>query len=228
MPSFLRLPLLILLGLVCSYSGMAYAQNQEAPANSLRKGAWALQFGVSQNFTLTSLEGSTISAKHHFSDQSALRYGLTLDGRFGSDRGGTEEDADLQRKSNEQSLALSTEYIRYPDLEQHPLDALHLYWGVGPDVSFTRNRRQTFPDSVAATTYGWGVGIGGVVGAEWFVARRISLIAEYGSVLRYNYDATKTKPGSAPGPTLIQSRKTFGLYSQGVKFGISVYVRPGE
>ncbi|HET6569365.1 MAG TPA: hypothetical protein VFG50_15460 [Rhodothermales bacterium] len=219
-----RIPVL----LVCLFGLTLPALAQEKPATSLRNGAWALQFGVSQNFTLTSFEGSTISAKHHASDNSAWRYGLTLNGEFGSQGAASDESPDSKSKDNHQRLALSIVYISYPDVIERPLDVVHLYWGIGPNVSFSRSRSQDAAGSSIMTTQGLGAGLGGLIGAEWFVAPRISLTAEYGSALRYERNATTIKPDDVYGPGSTVSSNTFGLFSQGVKFGISVYVSPGK
>src|SRR5512135_73197 len=58
----------------------AHSQAQSPDSASLHEGMWALQFGITGLFTLTSLQGSTFSAKYHFSDRSAIRGGITING----------------------------------------------------------------------------------------------------------------------------------------------------
>ena len=61
------------------------AQEQAAEINSLKAGVWALQFGISSNFTLSSFQGTTISAKYQTSTTNAWRAGITLNGSTASD-----------------------------------------------------------------------------------------------------------------------------------------------
>ena len=50
--------------------------------NSLENSKWALQFGISDNLTLSNFNGATLSVKRQFSDQSALR--LSFKGKYNS------------------------------------------------------------------------------------------------------------------------------------------------
>lgn len=68
----------------CTGFGTVYAQTDELPKidtkNSLLKGAWALQFQINNNFSVSSFQGSTLSAKRHFSNKKAMRFGVSLSG----------------------------------------------------------------------------------------------------------------------------------------------------
>ena len=48
--------------------------------NSLVAGSWSLQFRITDNFQLSSFQGATISAKRHFSEGRAIRFGMSLNG----------------------------------------------------------------------------------------------------------------------------------------------------
>ena len=60
---------------VVTAPGSGTAQETQSP---LVGGAWALQFRVSENFTLSTFEGSVVSLKRHYSPSTALRLGVSL------------------------------------------------------------------------------------------------------------------------------------------------------
>lgn len=157
-----------------SHSVDANAQNAgsevaEAP-HRLVEGAWALQFGVSGT-SLSPFGGSTISAKHHFSAGRALRYGLGVRASY-HDR----EDVDPDHNFDVHlhlDIHLSTLYVAYPTLSDDHGANIHLFYGVGPLVGFSRREVGSLDETQ------FTVGVAGAIGAEWFVKTRISLSAEY-------------------------------------------------
>ena len=60
------------LALLVSGFCLTQAQEQTVETSSLKPGAWALEFGISSNFTLVSFQGASISAQHHTSATNAL------------------------------------------------------------------------------------------------------------------------------------------------------------
>jgi hypothetical protein len=197
----LFIPTLLAVVAIAGLSNPVLAQN-----NSLRDGAWALQFAVDDNFMLESFQGATISAKHHYSDATALRYGLTLDFLSETDEGGDDE--------NELSVALATQYLMYPTVDRGRNDRVHLFWGFGPEVAFMRTENET----TEATDRTWRGAVTVLVGGEWFVHRRVSLTGEYSTSLFY-----ANRQVEALGVEETDSQ--FGLSANGVRFGISLYVR---
>src|SRR5271157_4544368 len=73
-----RLPFLFLISMSMYFCSQA--QDASSECNSLKEGAWALQFGIASNFTLTSFQGTTIAAKYQLSEKNAIRGGLTING----------------------------------------------------------------------------------------------------------------------------------------------------
>ncbi len=65
-----------LLTLVFS-TGLLRGQTDSTDAdNSIAEGVWALQFSISNNFTLTPFKGTMLSAKYHLSTTNAIRFGV--------------------------------------------------------------------------------------------------------------------------------------------------------
>jgi hypothetical protein len=233
------LPLFILA--FCAGVGTANGQTEELPKvdtkNSLVKGAWALQFQINNNFSLSSFQGSTLSAKRHYSNKKAIRFGVSLNGSF-SDQDQSSEVPGMVGPKNEsdensQSIGINTQYVFYPA----PDKSVNFFFGAGPFTQFLRSNRTSttssgFSTSTRTKTKGttWAAGISGVLGVEWFATRSISFVAEYSSNLGYNSasqtDTAEQKTGTS-GYTVTNElkRKSKGLQlSSGfVRFGLSVY-----
>src|SRR5262245_23591102 len=104
------LPVVVLLVVVVGTSS-----GQEARPNPLAPGVWALEFGIGQNFTLTTFNGATIAVKRQSSARTALRAGLTLN-LLSSHQEATTGDTlgyatDENRDGHDASLAL--DWLRY-------------------------------------------------------------------------------------------------------------------
>jgi hypothetical protein len=79
MKSAMQNSILLTLVFFSQMNSPGVAQNQEAN-HSLERSTWSLQFQISNNFTLSSFQGSVISAKYHFSKQRAFRFGSAISG----------------------------------------------------------------------------------------------------------------------------------------------------
>jgi len=231
----------------------AIAQNTLSDSNSLKSGAWALQFGVGYNFTLTSFQGSTIALQYHLSESNAIRAGVTFNGYFSDgtdlfqqvtgDTGKTTASGD--NGSHSANITFTVQYLWY----QNALAPVHFYIGVGPSVSYAynnqRNAQVTTPQSpyfyafgndwtrldYTNTTNQWALGARGILGVEWFPTRWFSLHADYGESIQYQWDSSKRTgdgiiSGSMGVTTAITdqgSSKGWTISSVGVSFGASVY-----
>lgn len=181
------------------------AQQSAVDAQSLREDTWALQFAIAQNLTLGSFSGGGISAKHHRAPGRAFRYGVSFASGYASGRDGQPDRTDAM-------IRLVTHFLRYPTLASDPYGDLHMYWGIGPLVGFEA-RRINVPDGDGDSFRQFSLGVGGTIGAEWFVRPRISLSAEYPS-------AITAVLASDPSPTEWGVR----LAQDGVRFGVSEYL----
>ncbi|RMF61374.1 MAG: hypothetical protein D6743_13625 [Calditrichaeota bacterium] len=215
------------------FGGQVLAQKSNK-VNSLRDGAWSLQFEIDRDFRLRSFEGTVISAKKHLSKAWAFRFGLGVDISVTdfdqsavtaidsvSQTVRRENDADNQR------IDLITRFLRYA----HPDDRLSFFIGVGPEFgvrlmnndssdSTDANRREIVDENSTE----WRVGIGGTFGAEWFATRTISFLAEYG--VSFSYVRDKTTGTRRTGAVETRSETRLGQWSlraKAVKFGLSVY-----
>jgi len=192
--------------------GNLFAQ-ASADSTSMKQGAWAFQFGVAGNFTLTSFQGSTLALKYHCSDNRAIRAAITVNGNFtdGTDlQTGVLNDTGHSTASNDNvahssSVALAVQYLWYVN----PADVVHFYAGFGPSVSYSRSHSEAIQGSLesqdtyyyaqgydwtqvnaSSTSSQWGFGVRGVAGVEWFAVRWFSLRAEYGQSIQYQWTST--------------------------------------
>ncbi|NLT50263.1 MAG: outer membrane beta-barrel protein [Ignavibacteria bacterium] len=222
-----------------------YAQGKTDSTHSLKAGSWALQFGISNNFTLSNFNGSTFSGKYHLTDNSAIRVGLTLSGQTG-DRDQSSSTKYNPSASNEQSkpfedynLTLKTAYLFYPNNDKQ----IKLYFGAGPilgwskyEVSGTDNNYQndTLNNSLTEkiTRNNLQVGLNGILGAEYFLTSYLSVHAEYSATFAYQIQKQKNSGEriyiyDKNNPQITESdikQTSWGFYSGSVLFGLSVYL----
>jgi hypothetical protein len=235
------LHLFIGLFMICCYS---LAQNQSSDVNSLKEGAWALQFGISSNFTLTSFQGTTFSIKYQLSDKSAIRGGISISGSSNNGTGtvsGTNADTSIgslptNSSSSSQVISFTLQYLWYTN----PSGPIHFYIGLGPVVSYSYSRSNS-PNSYDGGNYmyvyaqsssstQWGAGGSGSVGVEWFPSQWFSLRAEYGESLQYRWgsntsmtDYTSINNNVPYHSNNSGTTKGWLLSSSSVSFGLNVY-----
>ncbi len=220
---------------VAAPGAQAESPTDTASVHSLRPGAWALQFGISDNFTLTNFEGGSVSVKRHLTDSSAVRLGVTASASSNDSEyaeTALPPDTLVSRHvsdGTQHRMSVSADYVAYPLLARR----MNLFLGVGLVGSYSRSRGQTdvYDARFGATERDseldqWSVGISGSIGVEWFAAPSISFHAEYGGALRYySNKQTSTMPwqsGSMSRKSVTSSTATsFSLSS--VRFGLSAY-----
>ena len=226
------------------------AQDSSAERNSLKEGAWALQFGIGGNFTLTSFQGSTIAVKYQLSDRTAIRGGITI---YGSNSNGNNSASGAVADSsygtlpgnsstNGTNVSFVLQYLWY----LNPSGPVHFYVGVGPSLAYSYSHsssdnsyfeyqpgQNSFWEQniYNSNSHLWTVGGTGVAGVEWFASQWLSLRAEYSEGIQYQWRSTNSSSDysyiNLDYPLYRVSNsgttKTWALNSSGVSFGLSVY-----
>lgn len=208
--------------------------------NSLQNGKLALQFQITNSFSLTSFQGAVLSGKKQISDNAAVRLGVGLGVIVNSGMTETKPQNNDSVKSlgenntGNQNINIGLQYLLYPSPEAE----INFFFGGGVVAGYSRFNTSTKSTQISgAAQYeldqktegsGWNVGATGVVGAEWFATKSISFLAEYGILLNYfSQDETSTATSTdAPIPTSSSgTRKTrdFTFTPLQVKFGLSLY-----
>ena len=198
---------------------VAYAQESDTSSNptyNFRKGLWALQFRIDNNFALSSFQGGTISAKVHTSDKSAIRFGLSVSGEYHKDE---EQENELLiynpgMKYHQESLTFDLHYIHYPSVDKRA----KFFYGFGPLI--TGSHQSTILPS-SSRIYSIGVGLTIVFGVEYIVSPHLGLTAEYGTIVKYvrNYSRYQSA-----GHTYKYTGEDIIVHTNAVKFGVSVYL----
>jgi len=155
----------------------ARAQTDPPPADELwrQPGHWALQFRVGPDFTLNNLSGSVFSVQRWWNEVDALRCGVSLGFQSANQ---DVDQAPTQSDTSEQSLSLTTAYVRYLTAARQPVRA---FIGTGPGMSYRRTHRaDTGGGPVSeSTTRAWRAGLDGTFGTEWRCLEWLTLLGEY-------------------------------------------------
>ena len=224
------------------------AQDSTKELNSLKPGAWALQFGIGGNFTLTSFQGASFAAKYHLSESSAVRAGISIGGNTGDATGSsTMNQTDTitylgsqNKSSNNQALNFMLQYLWYAN----PKGVIHFYTAIGTSLLYYRQSDNQDGSTTLVGTAGyvswttssyvtkqWGAGVVGAAGVEWFPAQWLSLRAEYGEGIQYQWaSSTTTETSSLSTSAVSNAFRTsssdgdgWTLYNISASLGLNVY-----
>lgn len=223
----------------------SYAQVKASSAEDLSDSSRALQFQITNNFQLTSFQGTVFSYKQHINKEAALRFGLSIS------VGGSNTDNTLKgisvlndsliqntlgnNDTKNNSVQLSAQLIRY----FNPGAKLLLYGGAGPFLIYEHSFSKTEQlenitylgpvnparkSSTESKTDRWSPGIAGVLGVEWFAAKGISFTAEYGMQVSYTWGKNESKSVAYSNINTANSKQEgWNLGANSVKFGLSLY-----
>lgn len=200
----------LVLPVVAASTALLYAGAlaQEAPPpeadtalNSLRPGAWAIQFQV-QGGSANVFGVTDLSVKRQLTKRSAVRLGIRLD--VSIENRTSENDVvfleaddewseeETQWDTDNLTVLFEALYLRY-----HRPDArLSMFAGAGPVMGYLRNtsdRLRTIyysdgsalVETVTNNDSGWTAGGLGLVGAEYFITKSFSIHTEYRISLLY-------------------------------------------
>ncbi len=227
----------IMFGLFLLSCSLLQAQGALSKDTLLNENSRALEFQISQNFTLSSFEGSTVSYKQHLSSRQAIRYGLSVSVQSQkNDQNQISANAvtDVTNFSS-YSATVNAYYLCYAA----PKKMIYFYYGGGPLVGYSYSNTEwtshANPDlggwknESRSKSKSFSAGLGVVCGVECFVTRDISLCAEYNLAATYTHSHVEepTKQYYAGSPTQTSDRQntrdSFNFGSSAVKMGLLVY-----
>jgi len=222
-----------------------FSQNMEtklltdSTLNSLHKNKLAFQYESGFNFSGHSFIPIVMSLKYHFTDKSALKFSVGLnpgergfDMRHGFDPRHNNDTMYYNnrlddRHGNIERLNFTLSYMLYPA----PRKEINLFFGLGPRFG-TGTQYFKYPENVerdSAQSYknsSWSIGLSGIVGAEWFVTRSISLFTEYDVAAGYQKrDYWDADYNSAAGTYSFTEQKSskFRVTDLSARLGFSIY-----
>ena len=225
----------------------ARAQDETHPlaSDAHRGGRWSLQFEVLDNFRLGPFEGAAISATKNSSESSAWRLGLSYSGSFGAstlaravstDSGMAVGLPGSQFDNNSASVGLTLLRLK----RVHAGNRIGVFLGLGPTVSWLRSHTTQhndpftgFEQSTSNFNRSAFYGLSGLLGAEVFVARAVSLHAQYGTEIGYRWQSQsqrdRTVDSSSGTRILTEREQTLRSHAwlfqpSSVRLGASVYL----
>ena len=214
----------VTLALVASMWGLAGAAHaqDDARANSLKPGAWALQFLIQDNFQLEGFGNTMFAIKKQTSTTGAWRLGASLALSTSDDEVTRGDSLFEARDGGLQSFSVSLHRLRY----LNPGKDVNLFLGAGPVASLGHNSityvlSPVGPNSEESTT-NWSAGAHVLGGVEYFATRSIGVHAEYRSTLGYRSFSRKVE---APVGETFEEQSSSGWFfgNPGVWFGLSAY-----
>lgn len=199
--------LFVLIITACSLPRPLSAQEKESESWDI-SGNDALQFRVIGTGSSSSFRGTVLSYKKQVNRRHAFSTGLSL--RFDkTDTDVTSESETLRELINPQEQLRSIDGTRDRTTWSAGIVFLYLnsilpegrtklYWGIGPDFTYTSNK--SFADFETVTTFQTGnnleinnrtvdqiskvrqfdIGLSLILGVEWFISSRLSITGEYG------------------------------------------------
>ncbi len=205
--------------LCCSTSFSQTPQSDSLkPKNSLEKGAWAVQFGIGKNFTLTNFAGASFTIKRHFSKNFGLRLGF---GTNLSDESGSYFDTNAviaQNEINHTFFNFNLLILYYIN----PSKEFNIYFSAGPTLGYGFERSSTTSgvnfvnQTYKLNSFGGEAGLG----AEYFISRSFSVFGEYSVSLNNEKNYIYS---NGPGFDVSLKQSATRFYFNNVRFGLSVY-----
>jgi len=190
-------------------------------------GKFALQFQITDNFTLSNFQGTVLSGKLHFSKRDAIRLGLEINfGDSNSETTVNNLDTNIVNHSNDDTnifgFTINSQYIHYI----RGTENISLFGGIGPYFKYykyTRNMELVVDE--IKTIYesenkNYGIGLDLIVGVEWWFHKYMILSAEYGLKFSYLYSKSSIEDDSIKGES---AHKAYNISGNHINLGITVY-----
>jgi len=233
--SFLTLTVIILIFTIQTTAQQPDSTHQNV--SPLQAGSWSIQFGYNNKLGFNSFKGTNISAKYHYTNNSALRFGININ--FSNTKNNIVSPIDVNKLSISEitddriAIGIVTDYIYYFSTKKD----INLFISSGTNIGISygkANAKNSFnnPDSIGVIrsnkANGWFGGVEFSVGVEWFVAENFSIHGEYITKFQYQYlkrKDTDTDFGSNSGGISYseQTEKNFDIFPDNVLIGVSLY-----
>lgn len=192
----------------------------------------AVLFGIDNDLYIESFLGTAFSGKWHHDKNTAVRMGVSitcdLSNRETDSRSQVISDQNFTKnESYDYSISTTIEYLKYLPSESRVL----FFWGIGPQITYRRSdsrlfyrNYEDFPWKITNDTNikKWNLGIHTTIGIECFIAKNVSLMAEYGLSMFYGYSKSWSRYS-----TSLTSNKEYNLkiLADSKKLGVSFYLK---
>ena len=207
-------------------SGVAYGGDTDTNltnVDNIKKGSFALQFKVNENFKITDFNGALISAKYHYSKSAGIQFGFEINSSRDKSEYNIMAAPDYSTDERIIEICMLIQHILYIKKKA----SSGLYWGIGPFFNLSNIKERyieyTSPDDSFSRDYRnkvIGIGITNSFGVEIYIWKNLSLLAEYNLSLKYEYE--KKHDFIIPPGERIKNH-FWTLKSDEIKVGFSVY-----
>lgn len=199
--------------------------NAQTTSDSLNlSGKYALQFQISENFKLSSLQGTILSGKYNFNNSIALRIGIS--GNYNSNEL-TRNEYTLPYETREQTT--HSFEIKLQAIFCLPVvEDVAFFVGAGPLLNIGSSKQSIFIKDSDRTRYFEDIrsdqetrfiayGLEFICGTEWFVKSNISLFPEIGFTVshreeKYFKDSEKIQTITSDVVQAVNARLGVSLY----------------
>jgi hypothetical protein len=207
----------------------------QAKENSLKKGKWALQFQIEDDFSLRSFQGTNLSLKKQTSDRSAYRLGISVNFNFGDGSNEGIQNDSISAKHDTDQIGHSFQFALQKIIYPNPTADINLFYGFGPAFGYSYSRSESNDSySSGSSRYskssntGWSAGGSVVMGVEWFASKDFSLTGEYSNSFSYSKSVGESETIYRQSGSVNQSKykndsEGFKISNTVVRLGLSVY-----
>jgi len=218
-----------LIGVVLLTFAVNARAQDSTKVSPLAPGAWALQFRVGEDFTLSSFKGALLSVKHHSSERTALRLGISTRLNFQEAQFGLDSGIEGEMDQDSQSITVTMQRLQYMASRRR----FSPFWGLGPTVGWERSKARREMSQVEGPSVesersvnSWTAGLTGNFGIEWCPSPNVGLHAEYGVFGGYTHgrDEITTDPDTDAEPaSQFSETNSWRVSGEGALLGLSVY-----
>jgi len=177
---------LIVIILIFAIQTTAEERNStQKKVSALQAGSWSIELGYNNSLDFTSFKGGNISAKYHFTANSALRFGVNVFFRFANYNSIKLKPFytginSYKQKNDSIDIGIFTNYVYYIRAKNN----INLFISSGTNFGIIYFNH-------SSKVSGWYAGVNFSVGVEWFVAENFSIHGEYETIFKYSYNKVK-------------------------------------
>lgn len=218
---------ILLLTLIFPFLTLSQSKNDSAIVNSLREG-WSFQLQLGGIVNAAMFEKMTFSVKRQFDEKLSLRLGSTVDLGMGK------QEETISYAITPTSKSKNIDGIVFLNVLFHfnTQSSLTHYIGIGPLFGYSEFKSENITYDAnnqivnsfhynSKNIYG---GAMAVIGLEWFMHKKIALLAEYNLLMKFgSLRTTSTQVWPLYTDIRNENRKFNQLQGDVAKIGISFY-----
>jgi len=218
---------ILFLSLMTPSTGKGTACPEGASSDSANIGNQLHEGARSLRFLGGSVNSASVGVKHHFSNHQAIQISLSVRGSGSWQNSKYEDEDEYLYQSSRFGFDLGTQYLHY----YKPESVISPFAGLGASVgiSFSSYDSKTILRETIDGNYnnslsdGYNFGLQAILGFEWQLSERISLVSEQVAELSYTRDYTEQESSRSSSQESIRQSVQFGY--KVMRLGFALYIR---